>query len=62
MRTGINARLEDLNLTQAPPPPEGACRELADAYREDILKLQELISRDLSVWLGNRAATELSAG
>jgi hypothetical protein len=26
---------------------------LTDSYREDILRLQELIGRDLSAWLEN---------
>jgi hypothetical protein len=40
------------HLGEPPPMPEEARLELADAYREDILKLQELIGRDLSAWLG----------
>jgi hypothetical protein len=31
--------------------PEGVREELTEAYREDILKLQGLIGRDLSSWL-----------
>jgi hypothetical protein len=35
-----------------PPPLESAARaELIDIYREDILKLQDLLQRDLSAWL-----------
>ena len=35
-----------------PPPLEPAARaELIDIYREDILKLQDLVQRDLSAWL-----------
>ena len=31
--------------------PENLRRQLLDMYREDILKTQELIKRDLSHWL-----------
>jgi len=35
----------------AAPMPEEVRRDLMQAYREDILVLQELVDRDLSVWL-----------
>jgi hypothetical protein len=35
-----------------PPPIDPAIRaELIRGYREDVLKLQELLGRDLSSWL-----------
>ncbi len=50
MRKRIRANLHNLNLTK-PPMPEDIREELTEAYREDILKLQGLIRRDLSSWL-----------
>ncbi len=50
MRKRIRANLHNLNLTK-PPMPEDIREELTEAYREDILKLQGLIKRDLSSWL-----------
>lgn len=38
-------------LTQPPPLSPELRRELSEGYREDILKLQDLIQRDLSAWL-----------
>ncbi len=45
----LNA-LRNQNLTK-PPFPVVVRRQLVEGYREDILKLQELIQRDLSKWL-----------
>ncbi len=45
----LNA-LRNRNLTK-PPFPVEVRRQLAEEYREDVLKLQELIRRDLSKWL-----------
>ncbi len=45
------ASLLDHNLTKPPQMPEDVREELTEAYREDILKLQGLIGRDLSSWL-----------
>ena len=53
-RTSVKVR--NRNLTTAPPMPESTRRELTDAYRDDVLELQELIGRDLSGWLGREAA------
>ena len=39
------------NLKKAPPLSPRVRRELTEAYRDDILKLQDLIQRDLSKWL-----------
>jgi hypothetical protein len=38
-------------LVEAPPIDPETRRELIEGYREDVLKLQELIGRDLSAWL-----------
>jgi hypothetical protein len=41
-----------LNRTQTRPPfPDELRRHLVDLYREDILKLQDILRRDLSHWL-----------
>lgn len=47
----LQARLQRFNLRSAPPMPPDAREYLISVYREDILKLQELIGRDLSHWL-----------
>ena len=44
-------RIRNHNLQPVPPLPTDLRRELTDLYREDILRLQELIQRDLSHWL-----------
>jgi Sulfotransferase family len=41
-------------FVKPPPFPTEVRRELIDSYREDILKLQELIGRDLSPWLRDK--------
>jgi hypothetical protein len=51
LRRRLSAGLVRLNLRRAPPLPEDVRRELREAYRPDILKLQGLIGRDLSHWL-----------
>jgi hypothetical protein len=38
-------------FAKPPPFPPEVRRQLTDSYREDILRLQELIGRDLSAWL-----------
>jgi hypothetical protein len=35
--------------------PEGVREVLTEAYREDMLKLQKLVGRDLSGWLSKEA-------
>lgn len=40
-----------LNLKTTPKLPPDLRAELIDFYREDILKLEELIDQDLSIWL-----------
>lgn len=43
--------LKTRNLVQPPPVQPEVRRQLVKVYREDILRLQELIHRDLSEWL-----------
>ena len=38
-------------LIEPPPFPPEVRRQLTESYKEDIMKLQELIRRDLSAWL-----------
>jgi len=38
-------------FVKPPPFPAEVRRQLIESYREDVLKLQELIGRDLSLWL-----------
>ena len=51
MRRRLSSVLKSRNLDVAPQLSPEMCRELAKAYREDTLRLQELIRRDLSGWL-----------
>ena len=55
LRERIFVNLKTRNLSEAPPMPEEARVELTEAYREDVLKLQDLIGRDLSGWLDGKA-------
>jgi hypothetical protein len=48
---GVGGRLKGLAFAQPPPLPAEAREELIREYREDVLKLQVLIGRDLSGWL-----------
>jgi hypothetical protein len=56
LRRRISSNLYKRNLKGAAPMPEEIRAELTEAYREDILKLQGLIGRDLSAWLGEEAS------
>ena len=49
-RRGL-VHLQSRNVSGPPPLEEEIRKELVDLYREDILKLQNLIGRDLSQWL-----------
>ena len=51
LRKDIKTNLIAKNNNKPPLSPE-VRRELIQEYREDILKLQDLIGRDLSKWLG----------
>ena len=55
LRKRLSASLQTRNLSKAPPMPEEARRELVEAYREDVLRLEGLIGRDLSGWLDGGA-------
>jgi hypothetical protein len=44
-------QIQQLNLSTAPKLPADLRAELLNLYREDILQVQELLDRDLSVWL-----------
>jgi len=56
--TGLHRRLSEVhdnlktrNLDKPPPLEPEVRQQLISVYREDILKLQELIDRDLSGWI-----------
>jgi hypothetical protein len=49
-RSNIKRNLMNLNFEKRPLPAD-IRKELICAYREDVLKVQELINRDLSPWL-----------
>ncbi len=51
LRLRIKTNLRNRNLRQPPPLSAEVREELAEAYREDVVKLQGLIRRDLSHWL-----------
>jgi Sulfotransferase family len=52
LRRDLSAYAENRNIAGPPPPiEENVRKELIDSYREDILKLEDLIGRDLSKWL-----------
>jgi hypothetical protein len=48
---GLRGYIKRRIFVKPPPLPSEVRRQLTDSYREDILKLQELIGRDLSPWL-----------
>ena len=51
LRRGITENVKKQNLGAKPSLSSETRQELIAVYREDILKLQELIERDLSTWL-----------
>lgn len=51
--SGIQKMNRNFNLVFPPPINPEIHRQLTEGYREDILKLQELIGQDLSHWLNN---------
>lgn len=55
LRKRLAPNLRNRNLVKPPPMPEGVREGLTEAYREDILKLQKLVGRDLSGWLSKEA-------
>ena len=50
LRYQVRTRLRARNLVK-PPLPEAVRAKLAREYREDTLRLADLIGRDLSIWL-----------
>lgn len=48
---GVAKRVQQQNLKSPPSFPADLRSELLDLYREDILKLEDLIQKDLSIWL-----------
>lgn len=53
---GIARRARQLNLKPPPAFPPDLRADLLDLYRDDILALQELVQRDLSVWFEEKRA------
>lgn len=47
----LRQRIKSRIFTKPPPLASNIRRELIEAYRPDIMKLQDLIQRDLSRWL-----------
>jgi hypothetical protein len=50
VRRRLVSGLQKRVLSRPPFPPE-VRRELVEAYREDVLRLEDLLGRDLSAWL-----------
>lgn len=48
---GLAKRARQLNLKASPTLPDDLRGRLLEIYREDILQLEELLERDLSLWL-----------
>lgn len=51
LRQRISESLRSQYLVEAPPLAPEVRRELLEAYRDDVLRLESLIERDLSEWL-----------
>jgi Sulfotransferase family len=51
VRFNMQEYVENFNLHPPPPLDPALRRQLVEVYREDILKLQDLLDRDLSRWL-----------
>jgi len=50
--------LRKLNMTKPPSVSEEIREQLRNIFREDILKLQDLIQQDLSIWLDKKSMNE----
>ena len=48
---GMLKQVRELNLASTPKMPPDLRAKLLGIYREDILRLEELLGRDLSIWL-----------
>ncbi|MBE9192589.1 sulfotransferase [Gloeocapsopsis crepidinum LEGE 06123] len=51
LRRNVMLNLHNNNLEKAPPLAQDIRKQLIEVYKEDILKLQDLIQKDLSKWL-----------
>lgn len=51
LRKNVMHSLIASNLSKPPPIAEELRKEMTNEYREDLLKLQELINRDLVAWM-----------
>ena len=52
LRRALIVRLKNRRSLDKPPPMSAEVRkQLIDVYRDDILRLQDLLQRDLSIWL-----------
>ena len=51
LRKRLRVYVRNRNLNEGPQVSPGLRRELIEEHREDIVKLEELIQRDLSKWL-----------
>lgn len=52
LRQGLIVGLKNRRSLDKPPPMSAEVRkQLIDVYRDDILRLQDLLQRDLSIWL-----------
>ncbi|MEQ9355245.1 sulfotransferase [Coleofasciculus chthonoplastes] len=51
LRKSVKSRLLNLNRRPKPPLLPEVRKQLIEEYREDILKLQELLDKDLTSWL-----------
>jgi hypothetical protein len=51
LRKALFARIKSSNLEKAPKLDRDTQLKVLEVYREDILRLQDLIGRDLSAWL-----------
>lgn len=50
---GMLKQVRELNLASTPKMPPDLRAKLLGIYREDILRLEELLGRDLSIWLNS---------
>lgn len=51
LRRNVMLNLHNNNLEKAPPLSQDIRKQLIELYREDILKLQDLLQKNLSKWL-----------
>lgn len=51
LRRNVMLSLHNSNLEKAPPLSQSIRQQLNNVYKEDILKLEDLLKKDLSIWL-----------